>query len=453
MGLIPCISSWLLEARRRVAHQLEDRLGGPGAEHRVQRDPGRGQQPDPRRAQDAAIAAQVQALRSAAPVVRRVVRFRRVVQLGHAPAVDEERQDVDTGIDHEADAADGVEDWPGGDDAEANAQQRGGLEARDRAAADRLVAGGRQRDVAQDRRDGGRGRGALQQARAANDPQVDRDGGDQDRHHSEDRADLHDPVRAEAIRQVPEGRGEHQLGQEVGGGQDADGGAGDLHAAVFGQRVEVVDQQATGQARAEAQREGAEQDRRDRSVHGRDAAWPLRRRCRRPKRRPRNSASSSRMAPPATPARGRGRRRPRHPAQQPLGRLPGRPAQGPRIRTRRALGQLRLRIGAEQADRLDQRGLTVQLRRGRRRLGQGVTFGIGLGRRRRQTAIALERRAQGVGWRQLQVGRGRLDLVAVRQDLVASSSASRASSNCHAPRSARIDSGSSQSSAAATVSA
>ena len=70
-----------------------------------------------------------------------------------------------------------------------------------------------------------------------------------------------------AVRQVAERRGEDQLGQEVGGGQDADRGAGDVRAAVLGQRVEVVDQQAAGQAGAEAQREGAEQDRRDRSVH------------------------------------------------------------------------------------------------------------------------------------------------------------------------------------------
>ena len=47
-------------------------------------------------------------------------------------------------------------------------------------------------------------------------------GRDQHRHDPEDRADLHDAVRAVAIRQVAEARREDQLGQEVGGGQDAD---------------------------------------------------------------------------------------------------------------------------------------------------------------------------------------------------------------------------------------
>ena len=47
------------------------------------------------------------------------------------------RQDVDAGIQDEAHAADGLEDRPGGDDPEADAQQRRGLEAGHRAAADR----------------------------------------------------------------------------------------------------------------------------------------------------------------------------------------------------------------------------------------------------------------------------------------------------------------------------
>ena len=185
----PLHQQLVLEAGRRLAHELEDRLRGPRAEHRVQRDPGRGQQPDPRRAQDAAIAPQVQALRSQlAGSPPRHPTPAPWCELGHAPAVDGERQDVDAGVHRKPTRPNSLEDRPGGDDAEADAQQRRCLEARHRAAADRLITGGGERDVAQDRRDGGSRRGALQQARPADDPQVDGDGRDQDRDDPEDRA-------------------------------------------------------------------------------------------------------------------------------------------------------------------------------------------------------------------------------------------------------------------------
>ena len=64
---------------------------------------------------------------------------------------------------------------------EAEAGQRRALEAGRRLAAEELVAGRRQRDEAQDRRHAGRRRGALEQARRAEDRQARRQPGQDDR--------------------------------------------------------------------------------------------------------------------------------------------------------------------------------------------------------------------------------------------------------------------------------
>ena len=131
-------------------------------------------------------------------------------------------------------------------------------------------------------------------------------------------------------------------------------GAGDMRARRSRAGGEVVDQQPAGQAGAEAQREGAEQDRRDRSVHASGGAGLAAAR----------GAAAARTAGPGTarPAAGRCRRatrtRTRPASSAPSGALRPRVRRLHRRRRRSPdsyavarLGQLGLRIRAEQPDR------------------------------------------------------------------------------------------------------
>ena len=101
---------------------------------------------------------------------------------------------------------------PGADETHAEAGQRRALEAGRRPAAEQLVAGRRERDEAEDRGHACGGRGALEEARPAEDHEVRRGPGQDDRDRPEDRPELHDPVVAQAIGDQPERRRQHELG-------------------------------------------------------------------------------------------------------------------------------------------------------------------------------------------------------------------------------------------------
>jgi hypothetical protein len=82
----------------------------------------------------------------------------------------------------------------GGDEADAEPGERGRLEAGHDAAAQPLVVRGGAGDVAQDRRDAGRRRGALEPAGDAEEEEVGGERRHDDRHRAEDRAVLHHPA-------------------------------------------------------------------------------------------------------------------------------------------------------------------------------------------------------------------------------------------------------------------
>ena len=135
----------------------------------------------------------------------------RVDRLAHAEPVDEERDRVDAGVEEEPLAAEHVVDQPGRDQAGTETGERGALEPGRRPTAEELVAGRGHRDEAEDRRDRGGRRGALEEARATDQRQVR---GQPREHHgdaTEERSELHHAVMAESVRQDPERRGEDQF--------------------------------------------------------------------------------------------------------------------------------------------------------------------------------------------------------------------------------------------------
>ena len=95
VGLIPCISSWLLKpgGGSRTSWKTDWVVQEPSTAFSAIQVGASSQTRD--ELEDAAVAAEVEALRPQIAVVRRAVRLRCVVQLGDAPAVDGERQDVD----------------------------------------------------------------------------------------------------------------------------------------------------------------------------------------------------------------------------------------------------------------------------------------------------------------------------------------------------------------------
>ena len=139
-----------------------------------------------------------------------------------------------------------------GREAGAKTGHGGGLEARRRAAPQRLVTAGHEGQEAQHRgHAGGRG-GALEQPREADEGQAahehrqrddDRAGQvdlrgqrrEDDGHEAEERTDLHDAVVAHSIGEDAEGRREHQLGDEEERREDGHANGPTCRAAVLGQ--------------------------------------------------------------------------------------------------------------------------------------------------------------------------------------------------------------------------
>ena len=197
-------------------------------------------------------------------------------RVAHPVAIDEPRNAVDDRIDKECHGPDRLVERRGQDESDAQAGQRGALEARRGLAAQVLVAGGGQRDVAQDRGHGGRGRGPLQDPGQRDDheeeergpQQVRGEGGDGHGDGAEGGPELHDAVVADAVGQEAERRREDELG-EVEGGRDKPDREG-RHAAVgvVRQTAQEEAQQGARQAGAEAQREGAEQHGQQGAIHG-----------------------------------------------------------------------------------------------------------------------------------------------------------------------------------------
>ena len=77
---------------------------------------------------------------------------------------------------------------------------------------------------------------------------------------TEDRPELHDPVMAQAVGEEPERRGQDELGHEERRERSPLVTGLDRCPAVLGELGEVVDEERTGQARAESERERAEED-------------------------------------------------------------------------------------------------------------------------------------------------------------------------------------------------
>ena len=104
-------------------------------------------------------------------------------------------------------------------------------------------------------------------ARPAQQHEVRRQAGQEDRDGAEDRAVEHDPVVADPVRQDPEQRGQDELGQVEQRGVQPDHGAVDLGTAVLVEVGEVERQHRTREPGAEPERERAEQHGPQGSIH------------------------------------------------------------------------------------------------------------------------------------------------------------------------------------------
>jgi hypothetical protein len=259
-------SVWLVyrpSVRVRLANELEQRLARVQAERGVDRDPRGRQQPDVRAAQDPKVS-----METLVGVVA-ARRGNRLGVLGDTQLVDGEGHAVQGGVGQEGDGAEGGEQRARDDEAEHQSGQGRGLEPGDGLASQQLVGGGGEGDEPQDRRDRGRGRCTLEQAGEPDDREADRERRDDHGHGAERRADEHHAAVADAVRQHPEDRREHELARVEQRPEDAD--LPRLHrlAAVAGQHGQVVDQHGAGHAGREPQREGAEDHREYGTRHAR----------------------------------------------------------------------------------------------------------------------------------------------------------------------------------------
>ena len=268
----------VLEPRVGRADELEQRLRRVEPERRVQGDPGRREQPDVRAAQQLGVAPP--------PVRGSVVRPGRDIGCGDGVAVDRERDEVDDPVREEGGRPEERPRRAGEREAARETGDRRGLEARRRLAAETLVAGGRHRDEPERRGHARGGRGALEQAREAEQRQAadehrDRDDdrarqvdlrgdrGEDDRDEPEQRADLHDAVVAEPVGHEPEGRREDELRGEEERGEDAHDERPDLGPAVGRQVGEEEDEERAGQPGRQAEDERGDRDRPDGPLHTR----------------------------------------------------------------------------------------------------------------------------------------------------------------------------------------
>ena len=178
------------EFRVGLADELEQRLRGPQAEDRVDRDPGRGQQPDVRRAQERHVVPHAVGGRLALVVLGS--------RVGHAEAIDRPGAEIEPGVQEERHRSEEVPQDPRRDDAAAEPGKSCRLEPGHGPAPDQLVAGSRDRQVAQDRGHAGRARRAFQQPGPAEDEEVGRQAGQRHGDGAEDGPELHDLVVAQA---------------------------------------------------------------------------------------------------------------------------------------------------------------------------------------------------------------------------------------------------------------
>ena len=123
-----------------------------------------------------------------------------------AELVDQERDAVDAGVEEERVGPDGLEQLGSDDEPDAQAGQRGALEAGGGLAPQHLAAGGGQGDEPENRRDARGGRGPLEQARGAEDRQARRQPGQDRRNRAEHRSVEHHAVVAEPVGQDAEDR-------------------------------------------------------------------------------------------------------------------------------------------------------------------------------------------------------------------------------------------------------
>ena len=147
--------------------------------------------------------------------------------------------------------------------------ERRRLEPCDGLAPQDLVGSGREGDEPEDRRHGGGGRGALEEAGEGDDREADGERGDDHGDGAEPRSEQHDPAVADAVGEDPEQRRGDELGRVEQGAEDADGARVDRLAAVLRERGVVVDEHRARDPGRESQRERAEDDREDGTRHAR----------------------------------------------------------------------------------------------------------------------------------------------------------------------------------------
>ena len=147
----------------------------------------------------------------------------------------------------------------------------------------------------EDRRHGGGGRRALEEAGEADDGEADGERGDDHGDGAEPGAEQHDPPVPDAVGQDPEQRRGDELGEVEQGAEDSDRARVDRLAAVLRERGVVVDEHRARDPGRESQRERAEDHREDGTRHARSVAgtapWSLPHR--RPRPRPRSVSSGA----------------------------------------------------------------------------------------------------------------------------------------------------------------
>jgi hypothetical protein len=152
----------------------------------------------------------------------------------HAPAVDGERADVDRRVQEEGGSPEDRIEQRRRKRPAADAGDRRQLEAGGRAPTQALVLHRRHGDEAEDAGHAGRCRRALEHARAAEQPQVGRQAGDDDGDCAEDRSPLHHSVVAQPVGQQAEYRAQHQLRPIERGVERGEGDRRHLRAAMVG---------------------------------------------------------------------------------------------------------------------------------------------------------------------------------------------------------------------------
>jgi hypothetical protein len=253
----------LVRERRVGRRELEDRLAEPHPDGCVHRDPRRRQQPDAGCPEQHPIPAQVHPGRACG---RRRLAFLAVAILD-AEAIDQERHPVEEGVEEERGWAKGAEQERCDREPNAEAGQRRALETRSRLAPEQLVAGGRDRDIAEDRGHARGSRGSLEEPRRAEQDEVRRQARQDYRDRPEHRAEQHHSVVAEPVGQDTEHRRQEQLGQEERRREEPQRRRRDRLAAMLGQLGEIDAQHRAREAGGEAQRERAGHDGPQGAIH------------------------------------------------------------------------------------------------------------------------------------------------------------------------------------------